>query len=216
MRMVDLDQNTPAWEEWRRGGLGASDAAAILGVSPFKTPLRLWQEMTGAVAREEASFAMRRGQRLEPMIRRWYESRVGHPMPPLCCEHRDHPWLKASLDGYDICDGHILEIKAPNQVAHAQALAGTVPPYYYPQLQHQLAVTGSPRLVYVSYTEHRAFTDEQRFALVEVLPDPETIRYLMFREWCFWGMVQLKQWWEWEFCPTLIPKAMKTKEAVLS
>lgn len=45
------------WSE-RRGqhrGLGASDAATVLGLSPYKTPLTLWLELTGRAERESIS-----------------------------------------------------------------------------------------------------------------------------------------------------------------
>ena len=30
------------WLEWRRGGLGGSDVAGVLGVSPWATPFSVW------------------------------------------------------------------------------------------------------------------------------------------------------------------------------
>jgi len=37
-------------EEWltvRKGGIGSSDAAAAVGLNPYKSPLELWLEKTG-------------------------------------------------------------------------------------------------------------------------------------------------------------------------
>ena len=53
--------------------LGGSDAAAVIGVSPWATPVELWLERTGQRPRQEpdAAAAKRfaRGHKLEPFIR---------------------------------------------------------------------------------------------------------------------------------------------------
>ena len=58
MNVIDLPQRTPAWLEWRAGGVSASDVAILLGLSPYKTPWRLWAEKTGLV-RSEAELSQR-------------------------------------------------------------------------------------------------------------------------------------------------------------
>ena len=35
------------WLDWRRGGIGSSDIAAIIGLSPWATPYSVWAEKTG-------------------------------------------------------------------------------------------------------------------------------------------------------------------------
>ncbi len=47
MKIVDVVQRTPEWERWRAQGVTASEAAIVLGRSPYKTPWRLWAERTG-------------------------------------------------------------------------------------------------------------------------------------------------------------------------
>lgn len=53
--------------------LGGSDAAAVMGLSPWATPVELWQQKTGRVPKAEPDAAQRkrfdRGHRLEPFIR---------------------------------------------------------------------------------------------------------------------------------------------------
>jgi predicted phage-related endonuclease len=137
---------------------------------------------------------MRRGLRLEPVARRLYEQRTGHLMEPCCVEHDRHGWLRASLDGLDLAGELVLEVKAPHAGDHRLALAGRVPGHYWPQVQHQLAVTGCPLLHYLSYSENRAFSVGERLALVEVRPDPDYRARLLWAEWCFWGAVVLERW----------------------
>ena len=48
LRLVDtkgLDRE--AWLDVRKGGIGSSDAAAAVGLNPYKSPLELWLEKTG-------------------------------------------------------------------------------------------------------------------------------------------------------------------------
>ena len=173
MRFVSLVQGSPRWHEWRAGGIGGSDAAAILGLSPWCAPLLLWQRKTGRAPEQEVSFAMRRGQKLEPVARRLYEGLVGWEAPPVCVEHPTRPWLRVSLDGLDPWGDVPLEIKCPNGDAHRLALDGRVPDYYAPQVQFQLLVTGARVLHYVSYNPSACFgAGEQLSAPVEVRPDP--------------------------------------------
>ncbi len=47
MKIVDVVQRSPDWQGWRAQGVTASEAAVVLGRSPYKTPWRLWAERTG-------------------------------------------------------------------------------------------------------------------------------------------------------------------------
>lgn len=187
-RVVPLEQGTDRWLRWRREGIGASEAAAVLGCSPFTTRERLLVEKTaGGVTAEVFSpartFAMRRGQRLEPVARAAYVRRTGRRVAPICLESVDRAWLRASLDGWDEERTRPLEIKCPGLRAHAEALAGRVPPHYYAQLQHILAVTGCGAIDYFSYRE-----DSQ--VLLTIHRDEGYIERLLEAESTFWREVE--------------------------
>ena len=186
MRYVDINQGSQEWLQWRKGGLGGSDAAAILGLSPFKTRERLLLELSGQVEPEQANFAMRRGSRLEPIARKLYEEAHGAYMPPACCEHESLSWMRASLDGLNLAGEILLEIKWPNFEVHSQALNGVVPPYYLCQVQHQLVVSGARLGHYWSCTEHKKFGQEELTALVVIERDVTLERRLVFELGRFW------------------------------
>lgn len=44
MKIINLPQRDKDWHDWRRKGITASDAAVLLGRSPYKTKWRLWAE----------------------------------------------------------------------------------------------------------------------------------------------------------------------------
>ena len=171
------------WHEWRAKGLGASDAPIVLGVSPWKTRHELWLEKTGQVGKDyKSNWAIDRGNRLEPLARAHYELMVGFDAPPCIVEHRDHPFIRASLDGYSPSHKRVLEIKCPGKKDHDNALLGKVPKKYYPQLQHQLYVTGAKSCDYFSFDGHNG-------VIVSVPVDKPFIVALVYHLIEFWDCV---------------------------
>jgi putative phage-type endonuclease len=191
---VNLKRGSNCWRAWHRGGLGSSDAAAAVGVSPWLTPRRLWEIKTGRAPEPPPTFAMRRGLRLKPAARRLYEERMGRRAGPCCVVHDRHDWLRASLDGLDVEGGLVVMLKAPRATDHRMALEGQIPAHFRPQVQHQLAATGLSLLHFASYSENLAFAMHDRLAVVEVRPEPGYQGKLLYAEWCFWGCVMLDYW----------------------
>ena len=67
-------------EEWlaeRRQGIGGSDAAAVLGLSPWRTPVSVWLDKTGRAAPQPETEAMRIGTELEDYVARSYSRETG-------------------------------------------------------------------------------------------------------------------------------------------
>lgn len=85
---------------WRRGGIGSSDVAAILGLSPHAGPWAVWNEKVGlALEEEEESEQMALGHELEPFLAAWYERHSGRRLVPGgSFQHPDLPWARASID----------------------------------------------------------------------------------------------------------------------
>lgn len=151
MKLIDLIQGTEEWLKWRLGGVGASEAPMVYGVSRYKTSLQLWREKTGKTLPEPAHPGMLRGIRLEPKARAWYENKMGVMVTPQCVQHDKVSWLRASLDGLDIFRTLFCEIKCPGWKDHSIALAGRVPFQYWVQMQYQMLVTGLRTGHYVSF-----------------------------------------------------------------
>lgn len=194
MHLLPIDQRSEAWLSWRACGLGSSDAAAIVGLSPWTTREELLVEkeiaLRGEKLRDRDNGAMARGRRLEPAARTLYEELMGFESPPSCGVHEQHPWLKASFDGYCASRNLPLEVKCPNADDHRLALEGYVPEKYSAQLPHLMLVSGASRLHYVSYTDNPRFPPGERFALVVVPRDEELCGLLLAAELEFWDEVQ--------------------------
>jgi len=190
--MDSIDQRTPNWLDWRKGGIGSSDAPVIMELSPWKTRYELWIEKTGLEEKkQETNWAMQRGINFEPAGRACYEIMTGLDMPAALVEHAELPFLRASLDGRNAALKRCLEIKFPGRDDHELARSGTVPEKYWPQVQHILMVTGDDRLDYFSYHVAKGQTPAQgEGILVPVLPDREYISKLATEEIKFWELVK--------------------------
>ena len=132
------------WLEERRRGIGGSDIAAILGMNPWKTAYRVYQEKRKEVADWEGNEATDWGKRMEPAIRQWYSDSTGRSvrLPDKIMYHAKYPHMLASLDGFTD-DGRVVEIKTARS-AKGWGEPGTneIPDYYALQVQHYMVVTG--------------------------------------------------------------------------
>ncbi|HEY5236132.1 MAG TPA: YqaJ viral recombinase family protein [Rhabdochlamydiaceae bacterium] len=170
------------WLEWRRGGIGSSDAPIIMGVSPWSTPLQLWKDKVEGTPEKAQNAAMKRGTDLEPMIRDRLEDDFQLLLAPKNICHPDFEWMRSSLDAIDWLGHHIFEIKCPGKADHDTAMKGQVPEKYIPQLQHQLACACLPYMTYVSFYEGS-------YVAVKVERDEEYINILVEKEREFWDCV---------------------------
>lgn len=136
-------------------GIGGSEAAAAVGMSPWMTPLELWKLKIGMEEPKDLSdnAAVQQGVRMEPALRDFFaamhpELKVDYHQFDLLYQ-TERPWLFATLDGelHDAESGRdgILEIKTstPSGKAGWEAWAnGNMPSNYYCQVLHQMLATG--------------------------------------------------------------------------
>ncbi len=127
---------------------------AVVGLSPWTTPLTLWKQKTGieAVPDLSGNAAVEAGVKMEPVLRRFYMDTHPqyaleyYPFDILCQEEK--PFITATLDGELIeATGRrgILEIKnvsISNKAALDKWTGGRMPDYYYVQTIAQLNATG--------------------------------------------------------------------------
>lgn len=163
--------------------MGSSDAPVIVGASPWKTPLQLFEEKIGVRQEPPSNWAMQRGLEMEAQARAAYELLTDIEMPPALAEHPKHTFMRASLDGWNQEKGRILEIKCPGEKDHATAMQGKVPQKYVYQLVHQMMVTGSQLVDYFSF-------DGKRGVIVKVEWDKNVQEFLAEAEIKFWEHVQ--------------------------
>lgn len=146
--ILDLVERTPAWWEWRQGGIGSSDAPTILGEKPAKTAERLLLEKQNPLKDSGRNFVREQGAALERKARAHYCQTMGVTVTPACVQSIARPWQRASLDGLSADGERVVEIKCGG-AAYQRAAARKRPPrHHFAQLQHILAVTGLPVIDY--------------------------------------------------------------------
>lgn len=133
------------WLTWRAHGLGASDIAGVLGISPWSSRYSVWlSKMDGGSGGTSGNVeAMRWGTLLEDAIAteaaRRLDMRVSHPQTR--CVYDAWPMARATVDGFyaanDGTDSGVFESKTTSE-----ARWHIVPEYYEAQVQWQLMVTG--------------------------------------------------------------------------
>ncbi len=168
MRIVNLSQGSAEWHTWRSAGIGASESAAIMGVSPYQTRAQLLAQKRGMAPPVQDNPAMARGRTLEPLARHLYEEATGDVIQPVCIEFAADPRFRASLDGMPFTQDRLAEIKCPTMEEHRTAMDGMVPEHYRIQVQHQLMCAELPVADYVSYHPDAA----RPLVIVEVRADP--------------------------------------------
>lgn len=149
-------RNRAAWLEARRGGLGASEVAGVLGVSPWTTPYKVWCDKVATTPPVELTTEpIVWGHRAEAMIARavgvdYPDLGRVEPSPGLLA-HEEHPIIRATLDRTLVprrsprgTDPHgLLELKNIGTSMYRHAWVDGVPPVYYLlQVLIQEAVSG--------------------------------------------------------------------------
>lgn len=164
--------NAPTRAEFlarRQSGIGGSDLAALLGLSPYKTPFQLWQEKTGRFQPEfspEQEERMHWGNVLEDVVAKHYAEQRGCKVQRINAQmaHRDWPVIIGNVDRVRVTEGSrarwdaeagrvlgadaVLEVKTASAYAAANkdnwGESGTdqVPQHYWLQVQHYLGISG--------------------------------------------------------------------------
>lgn len=136
------------WLEWRRKGIGGSEVATIMGLSPFKTARDLYRDKVGIFpeVEEEGNWvAMEVGHRLESLVAEIFERKTGLRIYQIkkMFAHPDYPFMQANTDYMvETLDGQtgILEIKTSNLHAKEKWQDDTIPYSYELQGRHYMAV----------------------------------------------------------------------------
>lgn len=168
MQIHDLIQGSPEWAAFRLEHRGASEAAAMLGISPLVSRTELLHMKATATAQEFSEWVQKNildyGHEVEALARPLVEELIGEDLYPVTCSDG---LLSASCDGLTMAEDVAFEHKQWNQaLAHAIA-AGQLPDEYIPQPQQIMMVTGCSSVVFVCSDGTR-----DNFVYLVVTPDP--------------------------------------------
>lgn len=141
------------WLEARKNYIGGSDAAAVLGMNPYKTNIELWQEKTGQTTPEDISdkpyvqYGTQAEMHLRGLFRLDFPEYEVHYVENNLWLNDKYPFAHASLDGWltekETGRKGILEIKTSNilQSQQKEKWNERIPDNYYIQTLWYMAVT---------------------------------------------------------------------------
>ncbi len=202
------DMPREEWLAWRRRGIGGSDAAALLGLSPFSSPFSVWADKIGLKPDTPDSEALRVGRDLEEYVARRFTERASLPVQRMnaLLGSVEQPYMCANIDRRVRGRDAGLECKTTSAYNYRSFVSPdgsvSVPAHYYVQCVHYMAVTGwrdwylavlimgSDFRVYRFTREENPEADERVDGVVSV-SDAE-IETLIGREREFWALVEAK------------------------
>lgn len=185
---LPLSGHEDAFTRRRRTGIGGSDAAAILGVSPWKSKLGLWQEKRGiSIPDPIPGPRLVWGQRLERTILQGYSEDHNRPIRFGGRQFRRsarYPWMIGHPDAE--AEDRIVEAKATDRLDERWGEDGSddVPAHYYAQVQHYMILREMPL---ADITVLVRGNDPHTF---EIPADPAFQEALLEEERSFWQAVK--------------------------
>lgn len=142
-------QDSAAWHEARRDSIGASEVAAVMGLSPWQSPLDVWRSKMGVPHDIDEDLAYF-GHALEPVVAGWithkHRERVGFIGSGFTARSLQYPWLTASPDRIaSSADGPIpVELKTAGAFTKKHWEEDGIPVQYQVQVQVQCLVLDAP------------------------------------------------------------------------
>lgn len=130
--------------EARQKGIGSSDVAPILGLSPWKSALDVYLDKVQPIAPKKMAPHLEWGLRHEPSMAAAIMDHYGWTLhKTVTISHADYPFLLSSADRENQ-DGEICELKTSrNGEGFGAPDTDEVPDYYWMQCQHQMACRAS-------------------------------------------------------------------------
>lgn len=185
---VQHEQGSEAWHGWRESGIGATDAAAIIGASKWSTPLSVYAKKKGLAKPTETTSYQEWGNRIESsLVDKFMEM---HSDTCTDCKRGRlfaDGWKHCSLDAEclwhtrgdngEVVEPVIIECKTSRDIDDW----APVPLGYYAQVQWQMGITGAKRAFFSVL-----ITTSLEWIEREVKFDPEYFKTLVEACTLFW------------------------------
>lgn len=188
------------WLQARKSGIGGSDIAAILGVSPYKSAVDVFLDKTGQTPDSEMNEAMFWGTVLEDVVAKHYQEITSAKVQRIgdLIRHPQHTWMIGNIDRAIVTPGSrarfdggkllgadgILECKTAS--AYKAGEWGTpddddaVPTHYAAQGMWYLGISG------LEWCDVAVLIGGQKYLVKRIYRDDETIRGMVERAEEFW------------------------------
>lgn len=171
--------------EARKLGIGGSDAAAVLGVDPYRTALDIYEIKLGLKQPDPPNAAMKRGTHLEGIARSLYRELTGRKIRQIKQRtHPTYPFMRCLVDGEVVGDDRgrgVFEAKCPGLHVFSKIEREGLPLHWITQMCHNIEVTGC------TWGSFAIFSAELwRLIHFDVERDGDLARALVQAERIFW------------------------------
>lgn len=136
------------WLAYRRTGIGGSDAAAVIGLNPYRSAIELYADKIGMMPEKEDTEAMRLGRDLEQYVADRFCEETGKKVRRnnfMWC-HDEHRCMIADVDREIVGENAGLECKTTQVWGGRVVMRGEIPLTYYTQCMHYMAIMGYDRM----------------------------------------------------------------------
>lgn len=178
------DMSKEDWLEHRRKGIGGSDVAAVLGLSPWVSPYQVWADKTGRVPIDLKSNEFEHwGTIMEPILANEFEAQTRKKVFRQNKTFYDpkYPFLRADIDRDVAGEDGFLEIKTAMEYKSDAWSDEQIPGPYRLQVQHYMYVLNR------TYCYFAYLIGGHRFGIKRYERDDELINQIE---------PQLIEWWD--------------------
>lgn len=183
---IDVTPDTSEWLEERRSSVGASEVAAVMGLSPWNTALDIYKSKQG-VDREFDPLLSFVGHASEPIMHEWVEKFSGVQVklePAFMARSTAYPFLHASFDRVSSDPFTTWQFKTVHHYSGHKWDEG-IPTDVRVQVQAEMLVAGTAKaavVVWIGGREFRLFWEYRDTRFIEEHMIPALTQ--------FWGDLQ--------------------------
>lgn len=184
-----LNLSIDEWLQYRKMGIGGSDAGAICGLNPYASAISVYLDKINPDTENFDNEAMRQGRDLEDYVALRFMEATGIKVRKanFMCTHDHHPFMLANVDRMIVGENVGLECKTANILNADKWKDGDVPAHYQLQCHHYMAVTGA-KAWYIAVV-----ILGKEFKYVRIDRDEEIIKNLIEIESDFWNNHVMKE-----------------------
>lgn len=137
---VNLDRDT--WLQYRKKGIGGSDAGAVCGLNPYSSPMKVYYDKTSDEVSDYDNEAMRQGRDLEDYVARRFTEETGLKVRRANAIFYDEerPYMLADADRLIVGQRAGLECKTVSPYSADKWKDGAIPMHYQLQCYHYMSV----------------------------------------------------------------------------
>ena len=179
---LEMDHET--WLQYRKKGIGGSDAGSICGLNPYSTAISVFQDKTQLQVEEKAdNEAMRQGRDLEEYVAKRFTEETGKKVrrANAIFYQEENPFMLANVDRLIVGENAGLECKTASAYSADKWKDGHIPESYEIQCHHYMAVTGADAW-YIA-----CVVLGKEFIWHKIERDEEVVQMLMQIESDFWN-----------------------------